>query len=86
MLKGILAGEDARVRRQREDGVRVREIEEDTVAREPIEGGCRDRAAVRAERVSAQRVDRDEQNVLIRNRPEVGLGGAGAPDEKEERA
>ena len=72
MLKRIDAGQDRRVRRQRRDGVRVRELEAHAIGREPIEGRRRRRPTVAAERVRAQRVDCDEQDVLMRDRAEIG--------------
>ena len=75
VLVGIQARQDAGVRRQRRDRVRVRvrEVEADALRREPIERRRRRAAAVAPKRVGAQRVDRDQENVLPRNRPEVGL-------------
>ena len=62
----ILTGENARVRWQRKDGLRMRKREADAFARKPVERGRRCRAAVRAERIRAQCVDRDEENILSR--------------------
>ena len=43
------------------------------LGREPIERRRRRRAAVTAQRIGAQRVDGDQQNVLIGDRMEIGL-------------
>jgi len=67
VLVGIQAGEDRRVRGQRQDGRRVREREARAMGGQPIEVRCRGRPAVGAERVGAQRVDRHEQDVLVRS-------------------
>jgi hypothetical protein len=78
MLKRELAREDARVRRQGEDGVGMREIEADALGGEPIERRrCRG-AAIRTERIGAERVDGDEQDVLLRYRVEIRLSSAAA--------
>ena len=57
------------MRRQRQDGVRVREIEPNALGGEPIERRRRGGAAIRPERVRAQRVDGDEEDVLTGDRP-----------------
>ncbi len=66
MLEGIVPGHDAGVRRQGDDGVRVREREADAFGGEAIEIGRRGASTVAAERVATQGVDRDQQHVLIR--------------------
>ena len=50
---------------QRHDGVRVREREPRAAGGQAIEVRRLRRAAVRRQRVGAQRVDRDEQDVLV---------------------
>jgi hypothetical protein len=73
VLERILSGRDARVRRQRDDGVCVREVETDAFGREPIERRRRSGPAVGTQRVCAERVDRDQQNVLTGDGPKIGL-------------
>ena len=69
------------MRRQRHDGVRVREREARAVRRQAIEIRRPRRPAVRRQRVGAQRVDGDEQDVLIRGGLEGEPGGARSPDQ-----
>ena len=59
------AGEDRRVRRQRHDRVRVREGKPRAARSQPVEVRRLRAPAVRRQRVGAQRVDGDEQDVLI---------------------
>ncbi len=73
VLEGIRAGEDARVRRQRQHRVRVCEIETHARRGERIERRRRRGAAVTPQHVRAQRVDRDQEDVLSRYRTEVRL-------------
>ena len=75
VLVRVFARQDAGVRGQRERRLRVREGEAHAFRGEPVERGRARGAAVAAERVGAERVDRDEQDVLARNRPEIGLRG-----------
>ena len=64
------AGQDAGVRGQRDNRVRVRIVEPDTRRREPVDDGRRcGRVAVRAKRVSPERVDRYEENIASRRLP-----------------
>ena len=73
MLERISARQDARVRRQRDHGVRVSEIVADALSGQTVQiwrGGW---SAVGAQGICAERVDGDEQNVLAGNRPEIGL-------------
>ena len=65
MLVGQQAAENRRVRRQRDDGMGVREGEARAVARESIQVRRLRRAAVRRQRVGPERVDGHEQDVLI---------------------
>ncbi len=65
VLVRIVPGQDRRVRDERDDGVGVREIEARAVRRQPVQIRRRRAAAVRPERVGAQRVDRDEQDVAV---------------------
>ena len=75
VLKRIRAGQDAGVRAQRRHCVRMLEREADAAAGEPIERRRRRRAAIRPERIGAQGVDGDQQNVLVDDRTEIGLRG-----------
>jgi hypothetical protein len=67
VLERVHAGQDAGVRGQRDDRVRVGECEANALGREPIDVRRPRRSAVDAERVGSERVDGDEQDVLIRN-------------------
>jgi hypothetical protein len=81
VLERIRAREDAGVRGQRDDGVRVSKGEADTGSRQRIDVRRPRRAPVAAERVGAQRVDGDEQHVLLgvlRKRAGSLSAGAGA--------
>src|SRR5262245_44947881 len=73
MLKRVPPREDAGVRWERHDGMGVGEVEADAFTREPIERRRRCRTAVASQRVGAERVDRDEQDVLAGNRTEIDL-------------
>jgi hypothetical protein len=59
----LVAGEERRVARRGGGRRRVRALEHDALAREPVEGRRRERTAVGAERVGAERVDGDEHDV-----------------------
>jgi hypothetical protein len=61
----IRPGQDARVRRQCDDRVRVREVEPDSAGGERVERRRCGDAAVAVQRIAAQGVDGDQQNVLI---------------------
>ncbi len=63
VIEWITAGHDAGVRRQRHDRMCVGEREPNAIAGEGVEIVSRRASAVAAERVCAQRVDRDEQYV-----------------------
>jgi hypothetical protein len=78
MLKRVLAGENAGVRRQRDHRVRVGEVEPNALGRQAIERRRRGRAAVAAKRVGAKRIDGDEQDVLLGYGMEIGLRAAAA--------
>jgi hypothetical protein len=69
MLKRIESSEDAGVRRQRDDGVRVREVEADALGREPIEGPASPpaRRSTRAHR-------RRSVSMVMRRRSVAGIG------------
>ena len=54
------------MRRQRDDGLRVREREPDPGGGQRVDVRRARRPAVAAERVAAQRVDRDQQDVAVR--------------------
>ena len=62
----------------------MRKREADAFARKPVERGRRCRAAVRAERIRAQCVDRDEENILSRTTREIDWPCA--PAEEQDRA
>ncbi len=66
VLVGIGAGQDAGVRRQRDDGVRVREGEARAARGERVEVRRAGAAAVGRQRIGAQRVDGDEEDVAVR--------------------
>lgn len=70
VLERVLARQDAHVRRQREHRVRVGELEAHAPACEAVEVRRIGGAAVGMQRVGPQRVDGDEQDVLIQ-----GSGG-----------
>ena len=81
MLKGIQAGQDADVRGQRDDGMRMREVVADAIGGQGVEVRRRGAPPVGAKRVGPQRVDRDEQHVLIGRlqHAEARLAGTQAP-------
>src|SRR4051812_30609373 len=74
MLKRISTGEDAGVRTERGHRMRVRKPEPHALGRPPIERRRRRRPAVTTQRIGAQRVDGDEENVLMRDRMEISFG------------
>src|SRR5262245_9532545 len=61
------------MRRQRQDGMCVREVEANALSRQPIDRWRGGRAAIRPERVCAQRVNGDEENVLPRYGVQIDL-------------
>ena len=73
VLERILAGQDRGVRRQRDHGVGVGEVEPDTLAGEPVEGRRRRTPSVTPERIRPERVDGDQKDVLPGNRMQVRL-------------
>ncbi len=66
MLKRVQTGKDAGVRGQRDDGLSVGERETDAAGGDGIDVRRARRAAVAAERVAAQRIDGDEEDVAVR--------------------
>jgi hypothetical protein len=89
----VTARQDARVRGQRDNGVRVRELEPCALRGQTIEVRRECTSAVRAHHIGAQRVDGHEQHVAIWIRiqreggcsqrpPDRGRNGCGAHDEK----
>ena len=89
VLVGVGAGEDARMRRPGQRGVRVREVEPRAARRERVEVRRPRRAAVAAHRIRPQRVDGDEEDVLIGPAIERALRGAAGdrphPDAQRQR-
>jgi hypothetical protein len=79
VLVRVAAAENARVRGQRDDGVRVSEGEARATGGQPIEIRCHGAAAIRAEHVSPQRVDGDQQHVAIGVDRERETGGLTRP-------
>ena len=65
VLVRIQARQHARMRHERDDGVGVREAEARAARRQLIEVGRRRAPAIRPERVGAQRVDGDQEDVAI---------------------
>jgi len=63
----------------------VGEIEADAFRGDPIDRWSGHRSTVTAERVSAQRIDGEEKNVLIGDRMQVGLRSGTSQTECEER-
>ena len=78
--------ENRRVRHERDDGVRVGEREARPVGRQRVERRRRDWSAVGRQHVGAQRVDRDEQDVLIGigRRQHVRRAPEGPPSDRRE--
>ncbi len=85
VLEGVASGHDARVRRRRDHRMRMGEAEPDPVFRERIEVGRRGPSAVAAERIAAQRVDRDDQHVLIARVNEFGKPWRAMPPPPRQR-
>ena len=81
--------ENGGMRRQRDHAVRVCRVEADAVRGEPIDVRGGGGAAVHAEGVRTQRVDRDEEHIAIRARNNRGRAGGlprkGGADENEDR-
>ncbi len=76
VLERVQAGEDVGVRRQGHDVVGVGIGVDAAARREPVEARRRRRrAAVPADRVPAQRVDRDQDDVRVLGRPRAGEPG-----------
>jgi hypothetical protein len=73
VLKRIPPREHAGVGAQRGDGVGVRELETHALRGEPVERRRRRRSAIAAQRVGAQRVDGDQENILRRDRVQISL-------------
>jgi len=75
--------------RQREHGVRVREIEPDAFRGQPVERGRSREASGTTQRVGAQRINRDQQHILAGDRLQVRLCRRpvgkpdGSPDEND---
>jgi hypothetical protein len=61
------------------------EVESHSLARQPIQRRRRRAAAVAAERIRAQRVDGDEENVLVGDRMQAGLrlARSSIPEDRE---
>ena len=83
MLERVPPGKDAGVRRERHDRVRVGEVEADAFTREPIEHRRRGRTTVASQRVAAERVDRDEQDVQARLACDAGFAARRNPQQRD---
>src|SRR5262249_24649750 len=89
VLKRVEPGQDAGVRRQRDHRMGMRKRKADAGTRERVDRRGTGRTAVDAERVAAQRIDRDEQDVAVgrlnnvRRSPTVA--GARRRDQRDRR-
>jgi len=88
VLVGVQAGQDVDVRRKRDDVLRVRVVEDDAFARDPIQiRRCDPGVAGEAERIGAERVDRDENDIGSAGGKRLSLAAAGGSgsDQNEEK-
>jgi len=83
VLEGQQPGQDAGMRGERDDGVGVSEIEAEPSSGQSVEIGSGGPAAVGPERVGAQGVYRDEQDVLV-DRPQDGRRGTRRPEDQQQ--